>query len=241
MRSPTLLLLGAATALTLSTPALAAPGLGTEVYGAEVNKGEVELESTYDRLSGGPDAGEDVLKLEAAWSPSDRLRLGVIGEFEREPGEPRKAEAMGVEAIYELGKLGPISVAAYGEYEIVIDGTDKIETKLLLQHRSGPLDIRFNLIGEKTLDSTEKVELEYAFQADVEAIGEVKLGVQAFGDLGTFDHLFPRAEHFVGPSASVEIEGLGPELELRVGYLFALGAARDETNGQLRIALELEF
>ena len=47
-----------ASALTISSPAQAAPGLGQEVYGATVEEGEVELESRYDRLTGGPSAGE---------------------------------------------------------------------------------------------------------------------------------------------------------------------------------------
>lgn len=230
-----------ALAAALPTAAHAAPGMGEEVYGATVEKGEAEIETRYDALAGGPDDGEDVLKLEAAYSPSDRLRLGLLAEFEREPGDARKAEAVGLEAIYALGKVGGVNVALYGEYEIGFNGPDKIETKLLLQHRKGPLDIRLNLIGEKPLKSNEKVELSYAFSADVETFDEVRIGVQAFGDLGTFDRLFPRTEHFAGPVAKFEIDGLGPELELQAGYLFALGKARDDTKGQLRLSLGLEF
>ena len=44
-----------------------------------------------------------------------------------------------------------------------------------------------------------------------------------------------------GPYAKYEIEGLGPEVALQVGYLFALGKAKEDTDGQLRIGLELEF
>ena len=46
------------------SPALAAPGLGSEVYGATVEKGEPEFESRWDSLRGGPDDGEDVIKLD---------------------------------------------------------------------------------------------------------------------------------------------------------------------------------
>jgi len=41
--------------------------------------------------------------------------------------------------------------------------------------------------------------------------------------------------------AKFEIEGLGPELGLQVGYLVALGAARDDADGQLQVRLEMEF
>lgn len=240
MKTAIALALAGLTAM-LPTAALAGPGLGSEVYGATVTSGEFEVETRFDTLAGGPDDGENVLKLEAAYGVSDRLRLGIQSEFEREPGLPRKAEELGIEAIYTLGKVGGVDVALYGEYAIGLDGADKLETKLLLQHRSGPLDLRFNLIAEKPLVKGARVELSYAAQADTAVADDIRLGVQAFGDLGTFNHLLPRAEHFIGPVARIEIEGLGPELGLQVGYLFAIGKARDDTKGQFRFALELEF
>ncbi len=232
----------AALACAMAAPAYAAPGMGAEVYGAHVDKGELEFEAIYSELDGGEEDGENVLKLEAAYGVTDKLRLSVIGEFEEEVGGSRKAEEIGIEAIYELGNLGPIDFAIYGEYGIGLNGhSDKIETKLIMQHEAGPLDLRFNLIAEKELESGEKIELEYAASADVETFGEIRLGVQAYGQLGTFDDFLPRAEHFIGPVAKFEIEGLGPELEIEAGYLFALGEAKDETDGQFRIVLELEF
>ena len=228
-------------AAMISTQVAAEPGLGGEVYGAGVQKGDVELEAIYGQLDGKAANGESVLKLEASFSPTDRLRFGVLGEIEKEPFGSREFEALGFEAIYELGKVGGVTFATYGEYEIVFDGPDKVETKLLMQRRDGPLDLRLNLIAEKELASGAAVHLEYAASADVETFGEVRLGVQSYGELGTFDHFMPRAKHFVGPVAKAEIEGLGPEIGLQAGYLFALGKARDETNGQFRLAVEIEF
>lgn len=229
--------------LAFSTPALAAPGLGDEVYGATVDKGELEVEVRHGRLGGGVDDGEDVIKLEAGYGVTDRLRVAVIGEFEREPGDRRRAEGLGIEAIYALGKLGGIDVALYGEYEIGFNGhSDSIETKLLLQRKTGPWDLRLNLIAEKPLVSGAPVELGYAASVDAAVLGETRLGVQAFGELGTFRNFAPREEHFIGPVATFEIGGLGvDEVGLQVGYLFALGKARDDSKGQLKVNLELEF
>jgi len=235
-----LLPLAFATAL-VPCAAQAAPGIDDEVYGAEVKKGETELESIYGRLTGGPDDGEDVLVLEAAHGFTDNLRVGVRGEFEKEPDGSREFESFGVEAIYALGKVRGVNLAVYTEYEAVFEGADKIETKLLAQRKAGPLDVRFNLIAEKELTQGAPVELEYAASADVRSFGEVRLGVQAFGQLGTTEDFLPRAEHFVGPVAKFEIEGLGPEIELEAGYLFALGAARDDADGQFRVFLEVEI
>lgn len=222
--------------------AWAAPGLGDEVYGATIEKGEVELETTYGRLNRGPDNGEDGTKFEAAYSPTSRLRLAVLTELEREPGGNRKAEEAGFEAIYALGRVGGIDVAVYGEYSLGLNGNaDALEGKLLLEKRAGKFDARLNLIGEKRLQHGEKLAIDYAASADYAVVGDLRAGVMAFGELGTTANFAPRAEHFVGPVLQTEIEGMGPELKLQAGYLFALGKARDDTKGQFRISIELEL
>lgn len=235
--------LAAMAALCLpSAQAWAAPGMGQEVYGATVDKGEFEVESRYDRLAGGPDDGEDVIKLEAAYGAASNLRLGITTELEREVGEHRRAEEIGLEAIYALGNAGGLDFAVYGEYAIGLNGhSDAVEAKLLVQHRKGPFDARLNLIAEKELEHGAKIEFGYAASADYEVLDEIRVGAQAFGELGTANRLFPHAEHFIGPVVKAEIEGLGPEIELQAGYLFALGKAKEDTDGQLRFALELEF
>lgn len=230
-----------AVALAWTSHAQAAPGLGDEVYGATAEAGKTEVEARYDRLTGGPDNGEDVIKIEATHDFNDRLRVGLFTEFEREPEQLRRAEEAGIEVIYTLGQAAGIDFAVYGEYALGLNGNaDAMEAKLIMERRKGPFDMRFNLTAEKPLIDGERVELSYAASADY-AIGEVRVGVEAFGDLGTFREFAPYAEHFVGPKASVEIEGLGPEIELSAGYLFALAKAREDTNGQLRLSLEAEF
>ncbi|WP_217352820.1 hypothetical protein [Sphingomonas sp. ID1715] len=123
------------------------------------------------------------------------------------------------------------------------EGSDKIETKLLLEHRKGPFDGRLNLIAERGLKGGAPLVFGYAASADWHALGEFRLGVEAFGDLGSHRHFLPRAEHYAGPIVKTEIEHLPGrgDLEIEAGYLFALAAARDETNGQARLLLEYEF
>jgi len=225
-----------------SAPAIAAPGMGNEVYGAEVEKGEWEFEAKFDTLAGGPDDGEDVVKLEASYGVSDRLKIAPFVKLEKEPGVSRKAEEAGVEAIYRLGSAGGIDFALYGEYAFGLNGhSDEIEAKLIMQRKAGPWDARLNLIFEKELESGHDVEIGYAASVDVEAFHEVRIGAQAFGELGTFNRFLPREEHFLGPVAKFEIEGLGPEIGVELGYLFALDKAKDDADGQFRLALEFEF
>lgn len=235
----------AALLAVVSGPALAAPGVGDKVYGATVERGVSEVEFRYGRLVGGSADGEDGAVVELSHGFTDRFYGGALFEFEREPGESRRLEAVGAEGIFALGHLKALDVdaAIYGEYEAVRGGPDKIETKLLLQHRKGSFDGRLNLIAEKALDGGEPVEFGYAVSADWKLVGELRGGVEAFGELGSTRKLFPRAEHFVGPMLKTEIEHLpgGGELGIEAGYLFALGASRDETKGQARLLLEYEF
>lgn len=245
MRKLTIAALAACAAGALApNAALAAPGLGDEVYDATTTNGEVELEARYGALAGGADDGEDAAKLEVTYSPTDRLRVATLVELEREPGGPRKAEAAAFEAIYSVGRVAGIDVAVYGEYEFGLqrDTPDAVEGKLILQRKAGPIDARLNLIFEKHLASGEKVEVGYAASADYAVLGdELRLGVEAYGQLGSFHHFAPRAEHFVGPIVKTEIEGLGPEIEIEAGYLFAVDKAREDTKGQVKLQLEMEF
>lgn len=230
-------------ALALPCAALAAPGLGEEVYGATVTKGKTEIEARYGALRGGSDQGGDSLKLEAAITPRRNLRIATFVALDRDPAGHRQATEVAVEAVYTLGRVGGIDVAVYGEYALGLHGNpDALETKLLLERRAGPFDARLNLIAAKPFASGEKLELSYAASADFAVAGEVRAGFAAFGELGTTSRFLPRAEHFVGPMIKGEIEGLGgPEIEIQTGYLFAVGKARDNTKGQFRLLLELEF
>jgi hypothetical protein len=236
----------AAVALALSgSPCLAAPGVGEKVYGATVERGVSEVEFRYGRLVGDDADGDDGTVLELSHGVNDRFYGGLLFEFEREAGEKRRLEAIGAEGIVGLGHLTTLDtdVAVYGEYEGTRDGPDKIETKLLLQHRTGPFDGRLNLIAEKQLRSGEPIGLGYAASADWKLVGDVRAGLEAFGELGSTRRLFPRAEHFAGPMLKAELEHLPAhgELGIEAGYLFALGASRDGTDGQARLLLEYEF
>ena len=63
----------------------------------------------------------------------------------------------------------------------------------------------------------------------------------AFGELGNTDRLSTRGEHFSGPVAKYEVEHLGKrELGIEAAYLFALGSARNQADGQLSVLLEYE-
>jgi hypothetical protein len=232
-------------AVFVASSSTAQPGMGNRVYGARVEAGATEIESSYSRLAGGAAGGQDVLLLEFAHGFSRGLAAGLQFEFEHIPGRRRALESVGVEGLFALGRLEELGldVGIYAEYELVFDAADELEAALILQRSRWPFEARLNLVLEQELKRGRALEIGYAGLADWELTEGLRLGVQAFGELGTHRRLLTRAEHFAGPVLRSEIEGLpaGGELEIELSYLRALGAARDDADGQLRLVLEYQF
>jgi hypothetical protein len=231
-----------------ASPAWAEPGLANKVYSPYVKKGVTELEVRGGSLAGGPLDRESGLITELEYGVSDRLSLAVLGEFEHHAGEKTKLDAIAVESVVYLGqipKLG-IDVGGYVEYEQRIHNESGVlEGKLLLAKQAGPVHALFNLIAERPLtDKRDERETEfgYAAQATVDTAPHLQLGAQAFGDLGTDKAFGGRHAHYLGPVAAWEgrPSWLPGEIEFEAAYLFPLGSARDDTNGQVRFALEYE-
>lgn len=230
--------------LVVASAARAEPGLADRVEGARIAKGVSEIEFRHGRMTGDARDGVDASVLELSHGFTDRLYGEIAFDFVREPGEGRRLEAVGIEAVVELGHSDALNldVALYGEYVLVRGGADEIEAKLIVQHSAGPFDTRLNLIAERELERGEPVELAYAVSADWEVLDGLRLGAATFGDLGTTRRFLPRAEHFAGPVIKTEIEGLGSgDLEIEAGYHFALGSARRGADGQMRFVIEYEF
>lgn len=228
--------------LLCAAPALAAPGAGDEIYAATVEPGEWELEARFGRLAGGPDGGAENARLEAAYGLTGNLRLAVVGEFERDPGGPRRATAAAIEAVYHLAHHRGWDLAVYGEVEKGLNGNpDAVETKLLVERRGRSWDLRVNLIAEQPLRQGEPLEFGYAVSLDRAVSERLRLGLAGFGELGTHRRLIPYTEHYLGPVAKWRPGGHGSPLKLETGWLFPLAEARDHAKGQFRLNLEWEL
>ena len=229
--------------------AMAAPGLANQVYSPYIKKGETEVEVRGGRLTGGALNGEQAAIVELEHGVNDRLSLAVLAEFEQHAGEARKLDAVAFEAVGYIGQtpwLG-IDVGVYAEYEQRIHNeSGVVEAKLLLAKRSGDFEGLLNLIVDKAL--TDKpgegpVELGYAAQATWLVANRLRVGAQAFGDLGTPRHFGGRQAHYLGPVAQWEIRPAwlnGAELEFEAAYLVPAGSARHDTDGQVRFSMGYE-
>lgn len=224
------------------------PGLGNTVDPPYVKSGVTELELRGGRLSGGTDNGSSGAVVELEQGINDRLSLALVGEFEDAPGEARKLDSVGLEAVTYFGqvpRLG-VDVGGYLEYEQRIhDESGVLEAKLLLARMFGPVEARLNLIAHQPLTDREgegATDFGYAAEATLPVRDSLRMGLQAFGDLGTSRSFGGSQAHYVGPVARWEIHpsrAVG-ELEFEAAYLFATGAARRDADGQVRLGLEWE-
>jgi hypothetical protein len=230
-------------------PAAAEPGLANQVYSPYVKKGVTELELRAGRLNGGALDGESAAVVELEHGVSDRLSLAVLGEFERHAGEKSKLDAVAIEGVAYLGQIPGIGVdvGGYLEYEQRIHNESGVlEGKLLLAKQSGRFETLVNLIAERPLtDKADDRETEfgYAAQTTFDMGGNLRVGGQAFGELGTSDSFGGRQAHYLGPMASWELRPAwmkGGEVELEAAYLLPVGTARREADNQVRFRIEFE-
>ena len=238
-----------ATVLAWAGSAWAEPGLANKVYSPYVKKGVTEVEVRAGRLTGGDLNGEQAAVVELERGVTDRVSLAVLAELEQHAGEARKVDALAVEGVAYLGQvpgLG-VDVGGYLEYEQRIHNESGVlEAKLLLAKQAGAFEGLVNLIAGRALTDKageDDTEFSYAAQGTWRAGGAARLGVQAFGDLGTDHGLGGRHGHYLGPMVQWELHPAwlkGGELELEAAYLAPLGAARDETDGQVRFVVEVE-
>lgn len=237
-----------AVALCWAGSAAAEPGLGQVVYAPYISNGVTELEVRSGRLSGGAADGDQTTVFELEHGFSDRFSLAILAEVEDEPGEARKLDAVAVEGVAYLGQIPGlgIDVGLYGEYEQRIHNESGVaEAKLLLAKTQDRFQGLLNLIVEKPLTDRpgeDMTEYAYAASATWEVVANLRLGVEAFGDIGVGGALGGRQPHYIGPVAKWETRPswLPAELEIEAGYLFATGSASDYTDGQIRLLVALE-
>lgn len=229
--------------------AWAAPGLSSKVYSPYVKKGVTEVEVRAGRLTGGALDGEQAAIVEFEKGVSDRVSLAVLAEFEQHAGEAKKLDALAVEGVAYLGQIPGlgVDVGGYLEYEQRIHNESGVaEAKLLLAKRSGAFEGLLNLIVQRPLSDRpgeHDTDFGYAAQATWDVGHSLRLGGQAFGDLGTDRTFGGRQAHYIGPVAQWEVRPAwlgGGELELEGAYLLPAGSAREDTNGQIRFVVEYE-
>lgn len=229
--------------------ARADPRLDEKVYAPYVLNHIAELEVRRGQQVGGADDGQATTVLEAEYGLNDRVSLAVVSSLATAPATGSQFNSVGLEGVIYLGQIPSIGVDAglYLEYQHGLNGElDAGEAKLLLAKTAGRFQGLVNLIVEHPLGAPAGESFAsygYAVSATWRTVGDLRLGVEAFGDLGA-DHGFLSGPQgaYVGPQLKWEgrPQGSPVEIDLDLGWLAAVGADRNEARSQVRVGVELE-
>jgi hypothetical protein len=233
-----------------ASPAAADPRLDEVVYTPYVENHVLELENRWGGEVGpGELHGAQTLVEELEAGLNDRVSLAVLGVVQSAPGEPERLGVVGLESVIYAGQIpgAGVDVAGYLEYEKGVgDENDAGEAKILLAKTVDRFQGLFNFIVERPFGAPSGEEFAtygYAASATWRTRGNLRLGAEAFGDLGD-DHGFLKRPQgaYVGPE--VRWEGkpsfLPVEVGVDAGWLFGVGPDRNEAPSQLRAAIEFE-
>ncbi len=234
-------------AILEATGAAADPRLDEKVYTPYVQNGVAELEVYGARQNGGPTGGDATTVIEGEYGLNDRVSLSLVGAVARSGGEGSRLTSLGVEGVAYIGQIPRLGVdtGVYVEYKQGLNGeANVLEGKLLFAKVAGRFQGLLNLIVERPFSPRDEAYGAYGYAASAtwRTFGPLRLGAEAFGDLGG-DHAFlGRQGAYVGPQALWEGRPYGLPFEIGVdaGWLFPVGTARQETRSQLRLGLELE-
>ena len=245
-------LLGLATAASVlvGTRAFADPRLDEIVYAPYIETHILELETRIGHEIGqGSEGNARTLVTELEYGFTDRLSLALVTKVQRGPGESDRLTGVGLEGIYYLTQVPGIGidVGLYGEFVKGAGGdADGGEAKLLLAKTDGRFQGLLNLIVERPFSGprgTVFASYGYAASATWRTVGNLRLGAEAFGDLGDDHGLLSRPQGaYVGPQLKWEGRPrfLPCEIAVDAGWLAAVGADRQEASSQVRVNLEFE-
>jgi hypothetical protein len=231
----------------VSTAARADPRLDEKVYSPYILKGIAELEVRSAQQVGGSTGGDRTTVLEAEYGISDRLSLAGIAAIERSPQNGSRFSGVGIEAVYYVGQVPSvgIDVGLYGEYKRGLSGNaDVLEGKLLLAKNIDRFQGLLNLIVERPLGSRGEGFSTYGYAASAtwRTAASLRLGAEAFGNLGSDRDFLGGKGGYIGPQVLWEArpKGLPFEVDIDAGWLFPFGVDRTDARSQVRIGIGLE-
>jgi hypothetical protein len=246
------LVLGAALAaagMMACSQAAADPRLDEKVYDPYIENHTAELEIRHGQELGGALDGERTTVFEGEYGLNDRVSLALVGALAHDPGEGTALNGIGLEGVVYLGRVPKLGIDAglYLEYTKGLNGEpDGGEAKLLLAKTAGRFQGLFNFIVERPLTGPSSERFNsygYAASATWLVAGQLRVGAEAFGDLGD-DHGFLKGPQgaYLGPQIKWEGRPSFSPVDIVVdaGWLKSIGADQLEAKSQARIAIEFE-
>jgi hypothetical protein len=237
----------AAAALGLPFAALAGPS--DYVHEPSVEYGERELDFKYGTARYREDGTrESEGSLGFGYGATQWWFTEAYVKYHKLPGDSTRYDAVEWENKFQLTEPNqyPVDFGLFTEIEVPKEHrTEGYELKVgaLVQGDAGPIRWNANLLLERVVRGEEShvTEMGYELQAKYHVRREFEFGVQAFGEMGKWDHWAAREEqsHRVGPAVfgKVKLEGR-QTLRYNAAWLVGSNAAARHT---FRLQTEYEF
>ena len=239
--------------VALGLPAISLAGPSDYVYVPSVEYGERELDSKYGaEKAKGSDGGarESAASLGFGYGATQWWFTEAYLKYESKPGAGTKYDAFEWENRFQLTETNRfwVDVGLITEIEIPRERREEgYEFKWgpLFQAYTGDVRWNANLLFERVYRSAEEgvhpMEMGYQLQASYPVSPTFAVGVQAFGEMGKWNHWEPREEqsHKAGPAifGKVKLEGRQAIRYNAAGLLGANAAPRNT----FRLQAEYEF
>ena len=237
-------------AAALGLPAVSFAGPGDYVITPNVEYGEREIDMKY-----GTEKFKDDNVRESAGSIGFGYGLKpwwfteAYLKYEKEGSDKTRYDAFEWENKFQLTEHNqyPVDLGFVVEVEIPRERHEEgYELKFgpLFQADTGPLRWNANLLFERHYRGEEHSDMEmgYQLQSRYDFSGDFGAGVQAFGEMGKWNHWAPKSEqeHLVGPAIFGRVK-LGGRDQIRYNAAYLFKASDGAPDNRFRLQVEYEF
>lgn len=172
-------------------------------------------------------------------------------KYQKEPNERTRYDAIEWENKFLLTETGkyPVDLGLFIELEVPRNRAEGYEFRFgpLLQSEFGPVQVNSNFFLKRQVRTGSGIdpqvtEFHYQMQAKYRLKREFEFGVQAFGELGKWNHWesLDLQNYRIGPAAFGKflLEG---KKAIRYDIAWLVGASKAAPDSTLRVQLEYEF
>ena len=237
-------------ASAISTSVWADPADYVKVPSVEYGERELELKYGTSKLADGEgriSAGTFGL----GYGVTPNWFTEVYVKYQKTPDERTRFDAIEWENKFLLTEPGkyPVDLGFFVELEVPRDRSEGLEFRFgpLLQTDFGRIQVNSNFFLKRqvrvgTNSDPQVTEFHYQLQAKYRLMREFEFGVQAFGELGKWNHWDSRDKqnHRIGPAIFGKIPTRAKEA-IRYDVAWLLGASKAAPDSTVRLQLEYEF
>ena len=172
-------------------------------------------------------------------------------KYQKSPNEKTRYDAFEWENKFLLTETGKYwaDLGLFVELEIPRERSEGYEFRFgpLVQTEFGRVQVNTNLFLKRNVrvgagSEPQITELHYQLQAKYRLMREFEFGVQAFGELGKWNHLDSREKqnHRLGPALYGKIP-MGGREAVKYDLAWLVGASKASPDSTVRLQLEYEF